>query len=79
MPVSVWMDNTFVGFWVVLNADRCLTVSHQIVIKFKSSWLFVSDNDISDFQEELRYFRILIVEFFSSFDATRRFVGLEDE
>jgi hypothetical protein len=37
----------------MLNSNGTFIVSHQVVVEFQSSWLFVSQNNISDFEEEI--------------------------
>lgn len=49
------------------------------MVKFKSSWLLVLDDNVSDSNEEVRNLRVMRVELFSSFDSTRGLVGLKND
>jgi len=59
--------------------DHLLIVPDKVVVQLNSSGLLLTDNNISDLQEDSVDLRILAVESSSSFDTARALVGLKDE
>lgn len=77
--VSIRKDNTFERLWISNWLNDLLIITNEVVVKYKSSWLLLLLHDISNLKEEIRNFRVLVVELFSSLGAARALVSLQND
>ena len=79
ISLLVWHYDTLKVLRVASRLNRALGVSYQVMVKFQAAGLFLFLEDLSDFQEIIRDFRIRLVELETSFIGTWRFEGLKDD
>ena len=68
--ISKRQNDTLKRFRVNLWFNCCMGIPDQVIVKFRSSWLLVLDDNLSDGQEEVGYSGVVIIELGGSVDST---------